>query len=129
MEENIMKIEKQITVLGGKKAELESKKPIDISKILNRVKYFVENLDKLLIQQIDPIKRAQFFGAIFDKLPTYEEIKSRKPKTPLFTGVSPVLALATTSNFSFGDPCGIRTRDFRDENPMSWTARRRGHYF
>ncbi|HUD07469.1 MAG TPA: hypothetical protein VMQ52_00065 [Candidatus Saccharimonadales bacterium] len=99
-----MKIEKQITVLGGKKAELESKKPIDISKILNRVKYFVENLDKLLIQQIDPIKRAQFFGAIFDKLPTYEEIKSRKPKTPLFTGVSPVLALATTSNFSFGEP-------------------------
>lgn len=109
MEEDIMKIEKQITVLGGKKAELESKKPVNIGKILARVKYFVENLDKLLLQQIDPIKRAQFFGAIFDKLPTYEEIKSRKPETPLFTGVSPVLALATTSNFSFGDPKESRT--------------------
>jgi site-specific DNA recombinase len=106
MEEDIMKIEKQITELGGKKAGLESKKPIDISKILTRVKYFVENLDKLLLQQIDPIKRAQFFGAIFDKMPTYEEVKSRKPKTPLFTGVNPVLVLATSSNFSFGDLSG-----------------------
>ncbi len=109
MEEDVMKIDNQIKELNGKKAELDSKKPIDISKILNRVKYFAENLDKLLLQQIDPIKRGQFFGAIFDKLPNYEQINGRKPKTPLFTGVSPVLALATTSNFSFGDPKGNRT--------------------
>lgn len=103
MEEDIMKTEEQIKTLNGKRAELERKKPVDIGKILARVKYFVENLDKLLLQQIDPIKRAQFFGAIFDTPPTYDEIKSRKPKTPLFTGVSPVLALAATNNFSFGD--------------------------
>ncbi len=109
MEEDIMKIENQIETLSGKRAELASKKPIDISKVLERVKYFAENLDKLLLQQIDPIKRGQFFGAIFDKAPTYEEIKSRKQNSPLFTGVNPVLALATTDNFSYGDPKGNRT--------------------
>jgi site-specific DNA recombinase len=103
MEEDIMKIEKQIETLSGKRAELASKKPVKIGKVLARVKYFAENLDKLLLKQIDPIKRGQFFGAIFDKAPTYEEIKSRKQNSLLFKGVNPVLALAATSNFSFGE--------------------------
>jgi hypothetical protein len=36
---------------------------------------------------------------------------------------SPTLRLS----YLFGDPCGVRTRDFLDENQMSWTTRRRGH--
>lgn len=109
MEEDIMKIEKQIETLSGKRAELESKKPIDIGKVLARVRYFAENLDKLLLQQINPIKRGQFFGAIFDWAPTYEEINRRNQNSPLFAGVSPVLALAATNNFSLGDLTGNRT--------------------
>ena len=53
----------------------------------------MEHLDELLLQQIDPIKKAQLFGAIFDQMPTVEEIKCGTPKTPLFTGVNPVFQL------------------------------------
>jgi site-specific DNA recombinase len=91
MEEDLMKIEKHIQSLEAQKQELETKKPVNFSKILARVKYFVEHLDELLIQQIDPVKKAQFFGVLFDKLPNYAEIKSRTPQNavlhPLFEAI------------------------------------------
>jgi site-specific DNA recombinase len=88
MEEDLMKIEKQIETITAQKEELENKKPVEIKTILARARYFVEHLEELLLKQIDPIKKAQFFGAIFDKAPTYEDIKYGTQKTPLFTGVN-----------------------------------------
>ena len=58
-----------------------------------RVKYFLENLDELLIKQRSPEKKARFFKALFTKLPTYENIKPGNTKTPLFTGVNSLIAL------------------------------------
>lgn len=58
----------------------------------------MEHLDELLLQQIDPIKKAQLFGVIFGYMPTVEEIKCGTPKTPLFTGVSPVFQLLKAEN-------------------------------
>lgn len=40
------------------------------------------------------IKKAQLCAIIFNQSPTYEEIKIGNTKTPLFTGVNPVFALA-----------------------------------
>jgi len=40
------------------------------------MKYFLENLNKLLFKQINPVQKAQFFGVFFDRIPTYEEIKT-----------------------------------------------------
>lgn len=77
MEGDLMKTEKQIEELEVQKQDLKTKKPINFDKILARIKYFVEHLDELLIQQIDPVKRAQFFGVLFDKLPNYADIEGR----------------------------------------------------
>ncbi|HSW80794.1 MAG TPA: hypothetical protein VLG40_00200, partial [Candidatus Saccharimonas sp.] len=93
IEEDIVHIEQQIKDLQTLKAKKEDEKPTDINKILAKVRYFLEHLDELLVKQIDPVKKAQLFGALFDRLPTYEEIKPGTPKTPLFTGVSPVFQL------------------------------------
>jgi site-specific DNA recombinase len=90
MEEDLMRIEENIKKLEAKKVELESKKPLDFARVMARAKYFIEHLDELLVKQIDPIKKAQFFGVLFDKVPTYEEIKSR---TLISGSLHPLLSL------------------------------------
>ncbi len=95
MEQDLLKIEQQIEKLTAEKASKEAAKPGDVSRILARVKYFLEHLDELLVKQIDPIKKARFFAAIFDKAPTYEDLKLGTPKTFLFTGVNPLFQLLT----------------------------------
>lgn len=52
----------------------EAQRPANLERILSRARHFAENLAELLIQQIDPIKKAHLFGAIFDRTPTYDEL-------------------------------------------------------
>lgn len=73
---------------------MKAKKPINIDRILARVRYFLENLDSLLLRQDNPHKKAQLFGALFNQLPTYSDLDYGNTKTPLFTGVNPIFALA-----------------------------------
>ncbi len=91
----------------AEKTKKAAAKPTDMQAILARVRYFLEHLDELLVKQIDPVKKAQFFGAIFDRLPTFEEINSGTPKTPLFTGVSPVFQLLKDEKSLVVIPRGI----------------------
>lgn len=75
IEEELIKLEEQLSSAEAEKAEKEAEKPLDMGRIMKRVRYFLEHLDKLLLQQIDPVKKAQFFGVLFEKMPTFEEIK------------------------------------------------------
>jgi hypothetical protein len=47
--------------------------------------------------------------SVIDRLPTYEEIKPGTPKTPLFTGVSPVFSTTKNRKISYGDLTENRT--------------------
>lgn len=89
------KIHQQIIKLEKEKQQVKDKKPINIDRILARVRYFLEHLDLLLLKQQDPHKKAQLFGVLFDKLPTYDDLDSGTQKTPLFTGVNSVFRLAS----------------------------------
>jgi hypothetical protein len=73
---------------------MQDKKPIDIDRILARVRYFLEHLDSLLLKQRDPLKKAKLFGLLFNELPTYNDLDYGTQKTPLFTGVNSVFRLA-----------------------------------
>lgn len=74
---------------------MESKKPMNIDRVIARVKYFVENLDQLVVKQIDPVKKAQFFGLIFKGLANLRRFMRSKPKnTPFYRGESVVPGLA-----------------------------------
>ena len=97
LESQIEKIQNDITRLEKEKQQLKQKKPIDIDRILARVRFFLENLDLLLLKQEDPHKKAQLFGVLFDQLPTYDELGDGTPKTPLFTGVNSVFRLISLS--------------------------------
>jgi hypothetical protein len=61
--------------------------------VLARVRYFLENLDSLLLHQQNPHRQAQLFGALFNQLPTYADLDYGNTKTPLFTGVNPIFTL------------------------------------
>ena len=93
MEEDLMRIEKQIDTLAEEKARKEAERPAEYKRVLARVRYFLENLDELLLKQIDPLKKARLFSVIFNQTPTYDSIKLGKTETPLFTGVNPIFAL------------------------------------
>ena len=92
MEEDLMRIEKQIELLADEKAKQEDEQPANLERVLKRVKYFVEHLDELLLQQIDPVKKAQLFGVLFDKIPSVEDLKCGTQNSPLFTGVNQLFA-------------------------------------
>ena len=94
LENEIETIHKRITKLQKEKKRMQHKKPINIDRILARVRYFLENLDLLLLKQNDAHKKAQLFGVLFDTLPTYADLEGGTQKTPLFTGVNSVFALA-----------------------------------
>lgn len=93
LEDQIDQISKNIKKLEKEKKEMADKKPLDIDRILARVRYFVENLDLLLLKQQDPHKKAQLFGVLFDQLPTYADLECGNKNSPLFTGVNSVFRL------------------------------------
>ena len=95
LENELEQVHSKIKALEKEKQQLKDKKPIDIERILSRVRYFLEHLDLLLLKQQDPHKKAQLFGVLFDKLPTYDDLDYGTPKTPLFTGVNSVFRLLT----------------------------------
>ncbi|RTK93591.1 hypothetical protein EKI60_05630, partial [Candidatus Saccharibacteria bacterium] len=71
LENEIEQIHQKINKLEKKKSRMKAKKPINIERVLARVRYFLENLDSLLLHQQNPHRKAQLFGALFNQLPTY----------------------------------------------------------
>ncbi len=98
MEEDLVRMEAHIEELEAQKQSIKDNKLPELSAILSKARYFVEHLEELLVRQSDPLRKAQFFGVLFDKAPTYNDLLFRTPKTPLFTGVSPLFALASAEN-------------------------------
>lgn len=107
LNEELEDVDKQIKQLSLERMEMESKKPMNIDRVIARVKYFVENLDELVVKQIDPVKKAQFFGLIFKALPTYADLCGRNQNSPLFTGVNPLFQAIAGDNFLMVTPRGI----------------------
>ena len=83
---------------------METKKPMDIDRVLGKVKKFSENIGNIINQQSSDIKKAQLFGLLFKTLPTYNDLSFRNQKTPHFTGVNPVFGLLADNNFPLVSP-------------------------
>ena len=86
---------------------MESKKPMDIDTVLERIKKFSENIGQAISQQGNNIKKAQLFGLLFKTLPTYNDLRFRNRKTPLFTGVHPIFSLLAGDNLHLVTSRGI----------------------
>jgi hypothetical protein len=84
MEEELVRTEAEIAELMVQKEQQIMEKPTNIDKVIASVKYFLEHLEYLLLQQSNPIAKAKFFALLFDKIPNYQEILSGTAKlTPI----------------------------------------------
>jgi archaellum component FlaC len=95
IESDVEAMEQKIRHLEREKDQIAKQKPLDIESILRKARYFLEHLDELLLKQANPTRKAQLFGALFNQLPTYNDLDSGTQKTPLFTGVNSVFRLAS----------------------------------
>ena len=110
MEKDLERIEKKIATLELQKEQKGTSEDTEIEQVFARVKYFLENLDELLLKQRSQVKKALFFKALFTKLPNYKEINPGNKNSPLFTGVNPLISLLNTDNSLMVIPRGVEPR-------------------
>lgn len=79
LEEDLVKSEHEIAQLLLEKEKADQEKPTDMNIVMAYIKYFLEHMDELLLGGSNPVNRASYFGVLFDKAPTYEEINSGTP--------------------------------------------------
>ena len=112
MEEDLVKTEKQIATLVEQKEKTAKRKTIDMKVILDYAKYFLEHLDYLLLKQIDPIKKANFFSVLFDKPPNYEDLKVGTQKIAQIPGVNELFRLSNVPRVNVVTPAGFEPAIF-----------------
>ena len=119
-----MKIEAEITELESEKEQKQANEPVDFTVVIKSLKYFLQNLDYLLLKQIDPIKRANFLGVIFNKPPTYEDIVSGPADISKITGINELFTLKNTNKSLMVRPDGFEPptlcSEDRCSNPLSY---------
>lgn len=81
IESDLVKAETEAEMLEQEKQSLKNKtNKINMENVMNYITYFLEHLEELLIDTLNPLKRAAFFGLIFDTMPNYAELTSGTPK-------------------------------------------------
>lgn len=102
MEEDLIKIEQEIKELEAAKVLNTPKKEVNMDVVMDNVSYFLEHLEELLLDTKNSLKKAEYFGLLFEETPTYEDLLSGTPK------LAPYLALK--SHFDSGSGTeGART--------------------
>lgn len=105
MEADLVKAESDIEQLEHEKKEKTKEiYTLNMDNVMERIGYFLEHLEELLIDTANPIKRAAFFGLIFDGMPTYSDLTSGTPRLAPYLGLKHHFG---TSSVPVGDPSGI----------------------
>ena len=78
MESEVVKAEQQISKLMEEKEKVVGS--YDMKLVMAYIKYFLEHMEELLLSGSDPLLQASYFGVLFDKAPTYQEIFSGTPQ-------------------------------------------------
>lgn len=79
MEQDLIKAEEEMAQLMIEKEKTDQEKPTEAKVIMAYIKYYLEHMEELLLEGSDPIFKANCFGVLFDKAPTYTEIDSGTP--------------------------------------------------
>lgn len=70
LEADLVKAETEIQQLEQEKAEKKhATNTINMEVVMEHIGYFLEHLEELLIDGTNPLKRAAYFGLIFDEMP------------------------------------------------------------
>lgn len=111
MEDDLVKTEDEIAKLEAAKEDKQTdEKAVDIRVITAYVKYFMEHLDELLIHLSNPVNKAAYFSVLFDKAPTYQEIKDGTQKIAQSPEVNELLSVLYIGNSDMVTPRRIELR-------------------
>lgn len=108
MEEEVVAIEKQMVELDNTNSK--SAETVDIKVVLQYARYLTEHLADLLLHLRNPIRKAAFFGAIFNKVPSYEDLVGGTQKTAQIPGVNELFQLGLNKNPNMVIPRRIELR-------------------
>lgn len=107
LEADLVKAEEEVHQLEQEKLQrVTSVNTINIENVMKHIGYFLEHLEELLIDSSNPLKRAAFFGLIFDRMPTYAELTSGTSKLAPYLALKPHFE---TTSVPMCEPAGIRT--------------------
>lgn len=124
LEQDIVSVEQELVQVDeeiAKQPDLQA----EFEQVLQYAKYILEHLSEMLLDLSNPLRKAAFFGAIFNQVPTYPQIDLRSKEKSSLPEVNELFLIRTAYRSIYGDPGGSRTRDLQDENLTSWTTRRR----
>ena len=107
MEEDLVSVENEITSLEDGKLS-DDYKSVDMEVVMDKVGYFLEHLEDLVLDSTKPLKRAEYFSLLFEDKPTYEDLVSGTPKLAPFIALKDQLDSGLVPN---GEPAGTRTQD------------------
>jgi len=79
VEADILKAENELLKLQAEKEKKETEY-INMEVIMDNIEYFLQNIEELLLGTPDPLKRAAYFGILFKKAPTYNELLFGTPQ-------------------------------------------------
>ena len=109
LEEDIVGVEKELAQLDEEIAK-QPNLQAEFDQVLQYAKYILERLPELLLELCNPLRKAAFFGAIFNKLPTYDEINFGTHENSPLPEVNELFQIRTEYKSLYGDPTGNRTR-------------------
>ena len=108
LEEDIVSVEKELAELDEEIAR-QPNLQAEFDQVLQYAKYILEHLSELLLDLCNPLRKAAFFGAIFNKLPTYEQINFGTHKNSPPPEVNELFQIRTEYKSLYGDLTENRT--------------------
>lgn len=110
MEEDIVSAESKIKELDNHLAN-SSENSVDIDLVLQYAKYLLKHLSELLLDLSNPLRKAAFFGVIFNTMPSYADLDFETHEKSPLTGLNGLFRLTANYGSTSGGPGGTRTLD------------------
>ena len=105
MEEDIVSAEEQMKELDKQLAS-KAEDSVDIDLVLQYARYLLKHLSEILLDLCNPLRRATFFGIIFNEVPSYADINfETQEKSPLPV-VNGLFRIAAAIQSTSGGPGG-----------------------
>ena len=114
LEEDIVSVAQELAQLDNeiaKQPDLQA----EFEQVLQYAKYILEHLSELLLDLCNPLRKAAFFGAIFNKVPTYTEIDLRTKEKSSLPEVNELFLIRTAYKSTNGEPTSINLEHLFDD--------------
>ena len=111
LEGEVVDIEKQMQAL-----DIKPQKPaetVDIQVVLQYARYLAEHLSDILLRIRNPLRKAAFFGAIFNQVPSYEILAGGTQNNSAIPGVNELFRIGCFENPNMVTPAGVEPAIFR----------------